>query len=345
MRTAIAILNWNGKTFLETFLPGVISYSSPLADIWVIDNASSDDSVNWLRTNYPDINIVENESNGGYAKGYNEGLKHIDADIYVLLNSDVEVSVGWLHPLLEMMENPDLAAIQPKVLSYQNRTQFEYAGAAGGFIDRDGFMFCRGRMFNTFEHDSGQYDDCIEVFWATGACLVVKADAYWKVDGLDKDFFAHMEEIDLCWRLKNLGYKVGYCGKSTVYHVGGGTLSRISPKKTYLNFRNNLFLLLKNYHLSPLFSKLFFRMFLDGVAAFKFLVEGNFLHFIAVFRAHMSFYRQFLRFYKKRKLLKLNLEDQNMAGYYSRSVVWAYFVQSKRVFPLLEKTFFRKGSI
>jgi GT2 family glycosyltransferase len=247
--------------------------------------------------------------------------------------------------LIEMMENPDYASIQPKVLSFQSRNQFEYAGAAGGFIDRDGFMFCRGRMFNTFEQDNGQYDDCIEVFWATGACLVVRSSAYWQVDGLDEDFFAHMEEIDLCWRLKNAGHKIGYCGKSTVYHVGGGTLSRISPRKTYLNFRNNLFLLLKNYRASNVFFKLFFRMILDSIAAYKFLFEGHFLHFFAVFRAHMSFYWSIGKFIEKRKRLAATIHNPNSIGFYEKSVVWAYFVNKKRDFSQLEKSAFKKESI
>lgn len=345
MRTAVAILNWNGKNFLESFLPGIVEHSASLAEIWVIDNASNDDSVFWLQNNYPQIKIVINPKNEGYAKGYNDGLKKIDADFYVLLNSDVEVSPGWLKPLLTMMVNPDFAGIQPKVLSFQNRNQFEYAGAAGGYIDRDGFMFCRGRMFNTFEQDIGQYDDCIEVFWATGACLVVRSSAFWQVDGLDEDFFAHMEEIDLCWRLKNAGYKIGYCGKSTIYHVGGGTLSRISPKKTYLNFRNNLFLLLKNYRASNVFFKLFFRMFLDGIAAFKFLFEGNLMHFFAVFRAHMSFYWGIHKFAEKRKNLATTIHNPNSIGFFQKSVVWAYFVNKKRDFSQLEKSAFKQDSI
>jgi GT2 family glycosyltransferase len=344
MRTAVAILNWNGQNFLESFLPEIVEHTASSAEIWVIDNASIDGSVLWLQKNYPQVNIVVNQSNGGYAKGYNDGLKKIDADIFVLLNSDVEVTKGWLEPLIEMMKNPDYAAIQPKVLSFQNRNQFEYAGAAGGFIDRDGFMFCRGRMFNTFEQDNGQYDDCIEVFWATGACLVVRSSAFWQVDGLDEDFFAHMEEIDLCWRLKNAGHKIGYCGKSTVYHVGGGTLSRISPRKTYLNFRNNLFLLLKNYRGSSIFFKLFFRMFLDGVAAFKFLFEGHLLHFFAVFRAHMSFYWSINKFSEKRKRLAATIHNPNSIGFYEKSVVWAYFVKKKRDFSQLEKAAFKKKS-
>lgn len=341
MRTAVAILNWNGKNFLESFIPGVVEYSSAVAEIWVIDNASNDGSVIWLQENFPEVKIIVNQKNGGYSKGYNDGLKKINADLYVLLNSDVEVTSGWLNPLVAMMENPDYAAIQPKVLSFQERSQFEYAGAAGGFIDKDGFMFCRGRMFNTFEQDKGQYDDCIEVFWATGACLVVRSSAFWQVDGLDEDFFAHMEEIDLCWRLKNAGYKIGYCGNSTVYHVGGGTLSRISPRKTYLNFRNNLFLLLKNYRASNVFKKLFFRMFLDGIAAFKFLFEGNLMHFFAVFRAHMSFYWSFSNFLKKRKQLSTTIHNPNDVGFFNKSVVWSYFVNKKKDFSQLDKRAFK----
>jgi GT2 family glycosyltransferase len=341
MRTAVAILNWNGKNFLESFIPGIVEHSSALAEIWVIDNASTDGSIEWLHNNYSQVKTVVNQRNGGYAKGYNDGLKKIDADIFILLNSDVEVTHGWLNPLVEMMENPDYAAIQPKVLSFQKRSQFEYAGAAGGFIDRDGFMFCRGRMFDTFEQDCGQYDDCIEVFWATGACLVVRSNAFWQVEGLDEDFFAHMEEIDLCWRLKNAGYKIGYCGKSTVYHVGGGTLNRINPRKTYLNFRNNLFLLLKNYRASNVLKKLCFRMILDAIAAYKFLFEGNLMHFIAVFRAHMSFYRSFFRFLRKRKKLAETIKNPNLVGFFNKSVVWAYFVNEKKEFSQLEKTAFK----
>lgn len=332
MKTVVAILNWNGQKLLEEFLPGIIAHSAHLAEIAVIDNASTDESVNWLRRTHPEVTLVQNEENGGFARGYNQGLKQLQADAYVLLNSDVEISAGWLEPLIESLSNEQVVAAQPKVLSYQQRNRFEYAGAAGGFIDRDGFVFCRGRMFNQFEMDEGQYDDDREVFWATGACLAIKSKDYWAVGGLDEDFFAHMEEIDLCWRLKNTGKHIVYCGRSTVYHMGGGTLSKINPQKTYLNFRNNLFLILKNYHSGSVTRKLLWRMMLDGLAAFKFLLEGQPGHFRAVLRAHLSFYRGYSNCLQKRRVLAANLNRPNLHGFYKRSVVWQYFIRRKTKF-------------
>jgi GT2 family glycosyltransferase len=247
MKTAVVILNWNGRNFLETFLPSVLEYSARCADVIVADNASTDDSVAFLQEHYPQIRIIEHPKNGGFSKGYNDALKQIDAEYYILLNSDVEVTPNWITPVIEMMDaDPSIAACQPKLRSFEDRSQFEYAGAAGGFIDAYGYPFCRGRIFDVLEEDRGQYDDACEVFWATGACLFVRADLYHALGGLDEDFFAHMEEIDFCWRLKNNGHKVMYCPDSTVYHVGGGALPKSSPRKTYLNFRNNLALLVKN---------------------------------------------------------------------------------------------------
>jgi len=340
MKTVVAILNWNGQKLLEAFLPGVVEHSAHLAEIAVIDNASTDESVNWLKAHYPAVRIVQNESNGGFAKGYNLGLAALQADLFILLNSDVEVTQGWLEPLLETMQNPDVAAAQPKILSYQNRNQFEYAGAAGGFIDKDGFVFCRGRMFNHFEVDSGQYNDQREVFWATGACLAVKSSEYWSVGGLDEDFFAHMEEIDLCWRLKNSGKRIMYNGASTVFHMGGGTLSKINPRKTYLNFRNNLFLLLKNYRTGNVFFKMIWRMKLDALAAAKFLFELQPAHFLAVLRAHFSFYRQVPKVLRKRKKLSATVHSPNLHGFYTRSIVWQYFVKGKKQFSDLNSSDF-----
>lgn len=332
MKTVVAILNWNGQYLLEQFLPGIILHSAHLAEIAVIDNASTDHSVDWLTRNHPEVRIVQNTENGGFANGYNHGLKKLKADNYILLNSDVEITPGWIEPLIKILDTENVVAVQPKVLSFQERNRFEYAGAAGGFIDRDGYVFCRGRMFNQFEIDKGQYNDDREVFWATGACLAIKAKEYWDVGGLDEDFFAHMEEIDLCWRLKNTGKRIMYCGSSTIYHMGGGTLSKINPQKTYLNFRNNLFLILKNYRRNSVVRKLFWRMLLDGLAAFKFLLEGQPGHFRAVLRAHFSFYKGFSACNQKRKMLSSTIREPNLHGYYERSVVWQYFVRRVKKF-------------
>lgn len=337
MKTVVAILNWNGVKLLQEFLPDVIRYSSPHAEVAVIDNNSTDDSVKWIRNHYPDVRVIENSSNEGFASGYNSGLRQLDADLFVLLNSDVKVTESWLAPIIEMFVDEKVVAAQPKVRSYHQPDHFEYAGAAGGFMDRDGFIFCRGRIFDSFEKDDDQYNDNREIFWATGACLAVRSNAYWSVGGLDEDFFAHMEEIDLCWRLKNTGKRIMYCSGSTVYHVGGGTLSKINPRKTYLNFRNNLFLLLKNYRLGNVLTKIFFRLILDGLAALKFLLQGQFQHFIAVFRAHFSFYNSFRKFSKKRKLLEATIHQPNISGYYQKSIVWQYFVNGKRKFSELNE--------
>ena len=243
-KTAVVILNWNGKKFLEQFLPYVIKHSSSDAEVIVADNASNDDSVEFLKNNYPEIQIINNNENGGFSKGYNEALSKIDAEYYVLLNSDIEVTENWIKPIIDLMDSDkSIAVCQPKLRSYHQKEMFEYAGAAGGFIDKYGYPFCRGRIFNSIEVDNGQYDDTCEVFWATGAAMFVRAELYHKFGGLDNDFFAHMEEIDFCWRLKNEGYKIMYCADSVVYHVGGGTLPKNSSRKTFLNFRNNFNLL------------------------------------------------------------------------------------------------------
>lgn len=266
IKTAVIILNWNGKAWLEKFLPTLQEYSQE-ATIFVADNASTDDSVDYVKINFPTVKIIINASNGGYAKGYNDVLKHIDSEYFVLINSDIEVTAGWLSPIIALMDNDkQIAACQPKILDYNNKNNFEYAGASGGFIDNLGYPFCRGRIFDSVEEDKGQYNDAIEVFWATGACLFVRAVHYNEVGGLDEDFFAHQEEIDMCWRLKNKGYKIMVEPKSVVYHVGGGTLNAGSPFKTHLNFRNNLFMLFKNLPTSSLFTIIPMRLVLDGVA-------------------------------------------------------------------------------
>jgi GT2 family glycosyltransferase len=325
-KTAVVILNWNGKKFLEKFLPAVIDHSGD-AEIIIADNASTDLSVDFLETQYPALRIIRNASNGGFARGYNEALSQVDAKYYVLLNSDIEVPEHWLDPLVALMEsNPEVAACQPKILQYGESDRFEYAGAAGGFIDMYGYPFCRGRIFQDIEKDSGQYSDDIEVFWATGACLMVRAECYHSVGGLDDDFFAHMEEIDLCWRLKNAGYKVMACGGSYILHVGGGTLPKQSSKKTYLNFRNNFILLYKNLPAGRLLPVFLLRILLDWVAALKFLTEGGTRDFRAVIRAHWHFLLSIRRHHRKRIAQPTHI----LTGVYNRSIVADYYLRNKK---------------
>ncbi|MCG2793171.1 MAG: glycosyltransferase family 2 protein [Weeksellaceae bacterium] len=301
MTIAIAILNWNGKNWLEKFLPSVLRNCSD-AQICVIDNASTDDSLALLQNNFPQITIVQNESNCGFAAGYNLGLKAISADIYCLLNSDVEVTENWISPVIRLFSNdPNIAAIQPKILDYNQKNKFEFAGAGGGMIDNLGYPYCRGRVFENIELDNGQYDDETEIFWASGCSLFIRSEDFWKMNGFDERFFAHQEEIDLCWRLKNEGRKIYYCGKSAVYHVGGGTLKKENPEKTYLNFRNNLSMMLKNLPPSKVFFILFFRLHLDGYAAFYLAYKNGWKYLWAVLRAHVGFYWQLPKSVQLRK--------------------------------------------
>lgn len=335
MRVAVVILNWNGKKFLEKFLPSVIAHSSE-ATIYVVDNASSDESESFIKSTFPEVRTIQNGANVGFAGGYNEGLKNLTEDVFVLLNSDVEVSENWLKPVVDLFEeDSSVGAVQPKILQYDDKMKFEYAGAGGGYIDKYGFPFCRGRMFETLEMDKGQYDEATEVFWATGACMFVRSSVYNQLGGLDADFFAHMEEIDLCWRMKRAGYKVMVQPRSVVFHVGGGTLSRSNPWKTFLNFRNGLELLTKNLPKNELWIKLFIRMSLDGMAAIKFLVSGQPKDFLAVFQAHMAFYRRL-----KTTLSKRNGKYKQVTGVYRRSIVWDYFVGGKKTFDSLRKDAF-----
>lgn len=332
MRIAVVILNWNGKRYLEQFLPALIRYSSDVAEIIVADNASSDDSVEFLRTNYPAIRILSNTVNGGFAKGYNDALRQVEADYYILLNSDIEVTENWILPVIRLFETDDsIAACQPKIRSYLEPKKFEYAGAAGGFIDKYGYPFCRGRLFMSIEEDQGQYDDVTEIFWATGACMFVRASLWHEFGGLDEDFFAHMEEIDFCWRLKNRGYRIMYCPSSTVFHIGGGTLPKASWRKTYLNFRNNFFLLYKNLPDDRLFRVFAMRYLFDTIAAFKFLFQAGFKDFWAVTRAHISFYRQFSKTRQKRR----SLPHGSMQHVYGRNIVLEYYLRGKRKFSQL----------
>lgn len=330
LEVAIVILNFNGKKHLQTFLPSVVENSSDYRII-VADNGSSDDSVSFLRENFPAVEVLENPENLGFAGGYNWALANVTAEFYILLNSDVEVTSNWVEPLIALLKSDEtIAACQPKILSYVDKTLFEHAGAAGGFIDHYGYPFCRGRIFNVFETDRGQYDDTSELFWATGACLAIKAEDHHAVGGFDADFFAHMEEIDLCWRLKLTGKKIFYTAESTVYHLGGGTLATTSPQKTFLNFRNNLFMLQKNLPAGKLFPVIFIRMILDGVAAVKLLTEGNAPAFAAVFRAHLAFYASFRRNRRKRK------NNGVVSMIYQKSIVYQFFVNKLRTFTKLK---------
>lgn len=335
-KVAVVILNWNGKSFLEKFLPSVTEFSKT-HQVIVADNNSSDESISFLKQNYPSIKIINNPSNDGFARGYNIALKQVKAEYYILLNSDVEVTENWINPIIELMDsNPEIGACQPKILDYNNKNKFEYAGACGGFIDKYGYPFCRGRVFNVLENDNHQYDTVMEVFWATGACMFVRTEAFWKVGGFDEDYFAHMEEIDVCWRMKNIGYKIFVQPKSVIYHVGGGTLNKLSPRKTYLNFRNNLITVTKNAYSPFLTLKILYRMILDGVAGLKFLLEGNGTHCISVIKAHFSFYKMLPSTLKKRKQLK-QLPGFKFAtvGVYDKNIVYMHFIKGKKIYSEL----------
>ena len=320
LKVAIAILNWNGKNWLEKFLPNVILHSQN-ADIYVIDNASTDDSVDFIQSHFPEVKIVQNSINSGFAGGYNEGLKKIDAEIYCLLNSDVEITENWQKPVLELFEkNQNIAAIQPKILAYHRKNFFEFAGAGGGLIDNLGYPYCRGRIFDEIEEDKGQYNDETEIFWASGCCLFIRSKDFWAENGFDERFFAHQEEIDLCWRLKNSGKKIFYTGKSTVYHVGGGTLNKENPQKTYLNIRNNLSMLLKNLPFPKLIWLIFFRLCLDGIAGLYFGYKNGPAHLWAVVRAHFVFYAQLPETIKRRK--KHQIDNY----YQSKWLIFKHFI-------------------
>lgn len=328
-KVAIVILNYNGRTFLEQFLPSVIQHSQSHTII-VADNASTDDSIDFMKATYPEVRLIEMKENTGFSQGYNIALKEVEAEYYVLLNSDVEVTPNWLRPMLDFMEaNPKVAACQPKIKAFHDKASFEYAGAAGGFIDKLGYPFCRGRIFDALEQDQGQYNDNFEVFWATGACMFVRASLYWQHGGLDNDFFAHMEEIDLCWRLKNAGHQIYYVGASEVYHVGGGTLPKSNPRKTFLNFRNNLALLYKNLPKGKVWTTLWWRFWLDGIAWAHFLAKGQIKDAMAISRAYWQFYGK-VRFWKRKRKTASNFATHpQMLG---QSLVFAYFFRKKKRF-------------
>lgn len=319
-KLAIAILNWNGRNWLEKFLPGVVQFSQS-ADIYVIDNLSTDDSIAFLQKYFPTVHIIKNDQNYGFAGGYNEGLKSIKHEYYCLLNSDVEVTDNWTEPVLELLENnAAISALQPKILSYHNRNYFEFAGAAGGLIDNLGYPYCRGRVFDDLEEDKGQYNDETEIFWASGCCFFIRSKDFWEQNGFDARFFAHQEEIDLCWRLINSGKKIYYTGKSKVYHVGGGTLNKQSAQKTYLNIRNNLSMMLKNLPFPQLILLIFFRLCLDSVAGIYFGLKQGFPHLWAVVRAHFGFYAQIPGTWKLRQ------KYQKTQFYQSKWLIFKHFL-------------------
>lgn len=321
MQTAIVILNWNGKSWLKKFLPTVIQHSEN-ANIYVIDNASKDDSVHYLKTEFPTVRIILNKENYGFAKGYNEGLKSVNEEIYGLLNSDVEVTEHWLSPILHLFEkDQNIAAIQPKILDYNNKNYFEFAGAAGGLIDNLGYPYCRGRIFDDLEKDNGQYNDETEIFWASGCAFFIRKEDFWRQNGFDERFFAHQEEIDLCWRLKNEGKKIFYTSKSTVYHVGGGTLNKQNPRKTFLNFRNNLTMMLKNMPFPRLIWIIFFRLCLDGIAGIYFGLKNGFPHLWAIVKAHFAFYGEFP------KTLNLRQKNQVDKFYQTKWLIFKHFLK------------------
>jgi GT2 family glycosyltransferase len=328
---AVVILNWNGKHFLEKFLPSVLASSYKNCRVIVADNASSDDSVAFLKQYYPSVKIIINPENGGFAKGYNTALAQVSADYFVLLNSDVEVTQNWIEPVISLMESDKfIGACQPKMLDEKNKKYFEYAGACGGWIDKFGYPFARGRVLETMEEDYGQYDNAGPCFWATGAAMFVRASVYKELRGLDEYFFAHQEEIDLCWRMQRSGYKIFVQPASVVYHVGGGTLPKGNSRKTYLNFRNNLIMIWKNMPAAALAWKLPVRIVLDGIAAWKGLLSGDGGYFIAVTKAHAHFLKWV--FTDRKKSLQAIEKNKTLYGKYHGSILWEYYLKKKKTF-------------
>jgi GT2 family glycosyltransferase len=337
MTVSVIILNWNTSNLLQQFLPIVVKNSHiPGVEIVLADNGSTDDSVSWVKSNFPQVKTLEFSANLGFAGGYTKALSLVNTDLSVLLNSDAAPSENWLLPLIETMgQNSQTIACVPCIKDYNNQAQFEYAGAAGGFIDRFGYTFCRGRIFDVTEKDNGQYSNSGKIFWGSGAALLVRTNAFLETGGFDPDFFAHMEEIDWCWRVKNLGFDILYVPESVVYHVGGGTLNYNNPNKTYLNFRNNLFLILKNEPGSSVFLILFIRFWLDIAALLLFLLNGEFKNALAISKAHFHFLKKAGLFYKKRKLLKPFITKFSHPEIYRGSIAWDFFIRKKRYFSQL----------
>ncbi len=336
-KTVIVILNWNGLGFLKKFLGTVIKNSGDKDTlICVADNGSTDGSPEWVKENFSNVRLIMLDKNYGFAGGYNQAIAQLDAKYFLLLNSDIEVTEGWLQPLVSFMDNNhDVASCQPKILSYNQKDHFEHAGAAGCFIDKYGYPFCRGRILNKIEKDIGQYDSQIDVFWSSGACMIVRADAWKKCGGFDPDFFAHMEEIDLCWRFHKAGYRVCFLPDSVIYHVGGGTLPYSSPLKTYLNFRNSLFLLYKNLPDKRLHRVLFVRKILDGMAAVFFLSKGSLESIRAVWKAHMDYYKAMADLRKKREKVKELEISKTEPEVLNKSIVFEFYVKGNKTYKSL----------
>lgn len=332
---AIVILNWNGLELLKEFLPSVVANSErPGTRIYLADNASTDASIDFVKTTYGDrITIIQNSGNYGYAKGYNQALESLSEEYFVLLNSDVEVTPRWIEPIIELMaSDPRIAACQPKILSYRQKGSFEYAGASGGYMDKFGYPFCRGRLFNSFEEDQGQYQQKDSIFWASGAAIFIRSDAFHAAGGFDEDLFAHMEEIDLCWRLRRMGFDIQACPDSVVYHLGGGTLHQMSPQKTYLNFRNNRLILTKNMERGRFLIVFLLRNAMDFLASIHSLVAGKPRDSLAILRALLHYHLMLPRWIGKRKELKRKISEYNQGrvfqpGLYNRSIVYQYFVK------------------
>ena len=337
MKLSIVILNWNGSNHLKRFLPSVVKYSDrEWVEIIVADNCSTDDSCDLIEIEFPKIKLLRFNLNHGFAEGYNQALKDNESQYLLMLNSDVEVTENWLEPLINIMDSdPLVAACQPKILSLNDPAKFEYAGASGGFIDRFGYPFCRGRIINSQEQDMGQYENSISVFWTSGAAMLIRGKLWHESGGFDADFWAHMEEIDLCWRVKNRGYKMAVIPESTVFHLGGGSLAYGSPQKIYLNFRNNLFLLYKNLPKGKLVQTLFIRMTLDGIAAIQFLVTGQFKAFTKVLGAHRDFYKNLGKLHKKRGELLAESITNDHSEIYKGSIIFDFFILKKRKFSSL----------
>jgi GT2 family glycosyltransferase len=336
-KTTVVILNWNGLSYLQRFLGRLVeSCAWPGTEVCVADNGSTDGSVEWTEENFSEVRIIRFDRNYGFAGGYNRAIAQLDSEYIVLINSDIEVGDNWLQPLVGFMdENADAAACQPKIMSWDRRSYFEHAGAAGGFIDRYGYPFCRGRMIDYAEKDEGQFDDVTEIFWSSGACMIVRSSAWIKCGGFDEDFFAHMEEIDLCWRFIRAGYRVCYIFNSVVYHIGGGSLSYGSPLKIYLNFRNSLFMLYKNLPEKKFRTILFKRKILDGMAAFMFLFQGRFRYFIAVYKAHLSYYWSLGELRRKRKIARLTGDGRASEFILNKSVVFEFYLRGNKTYNSL----------
>jgi GT2 family glycosyltransferase len=335
--TAVVVLSYNGKDLHKLFFPQLLAEAEGRYDVVLIDNACTDDTADFVSTHFPTVPIVSLPINRGFANGYYEGLQQIRAKYYVLLSADFEITPGWFQPLHHLMEShADIAACQPKIKYYKDKTKFEYAGAGGGFMDKWGYLFCRGRIFSTLETDTHQYDNTIETFWAGGGCFFTRADVYHDLGGLDKELYAHMEEVDLCWRMQNAGYRIAYCGTSTVYHIGGSVISYGSPQKIFYNYRNSLILLLKNVSASTLVWLLPWRMILDGISGVRAILTGNFVECKAILKAHGSFYARLGYWIKQRRFARSKVTSPHLSNIYPKSIVWQYFGKKKMLFTQLE---------